>query len=400
MNGSDKDLIVIGAGIQGATLALALAERGVGSTILERGPLPLSGASLRNEGKLHLGFVYALDRSGRTTAAMVEGALTFTPLLERWCGELDWRSSRSDRFVYVAVNGGLAGPDELEVHYEAVMAEIERAGRDLGFLYLGDQSIGTVSRGRGPAPGVRDGVAGAWFETPERSVDPRMICTALARAIADEPLIELRTGHRVTGARRVASGFALDVLTPSGPRSLEATQVVNCSWESRLGLDRQALGEAPDACYRVKHQVMVRGPGASAFRPLTLVQGPYGDLVPWPGGDVYISWYPVGRTHFGDSPADELLPDPGVASSTLSEMSRLVPGLGRFRVIDHAPSHIVAAGTSDIEDPSSGLHFRSRTGVTGSDGWWSPDSGKLTTAPLASERCAALITGGQARLQG
>ncbi|MBK5109877.1 MAG: FAD-dependent oxidoreductase, partial [Thermoleophilia bacterium] len=121
MERTSEDLIVIGAGIQGVTLALALAERGVGSTILERGPGPLSQASLRNEGKIHLGFVYALDRTGRTTAAMVEGALTFTPLLERWCGEMDWRANRSGRFAYVMIDGGLAGPGELEHHYELVM---------------------------------------------------------------------------------------------------------------------------------------------------------------------------------------------------------------------------------------------------------------------------------------
>lgn len=393
MERTSEDLIVIGAGIQGVTLALALAERGVGSTILERGPGPLSQASLRNEGKIHLGFVYALDRTGRTTAAMVEGALTFTPLLERWCGEMDWRANRSGRFAYVMIDGGLAGPGELEHHYELVMEEIDRAAGELGCRYLGDDSMPEVHRGRGPAPGLREGVSSAWFETPERSVDPRMICGSLSRALAEEPLIELRTGHDVRGVERVRSGFSLKTATPSGPVAFEASRVVNCSWENRLGLDRQALGEAAEACYRVKHQVIVRGGGSSALTPLTLVQGPYGDLVPWPGGDVYISWYPVARTYFGDRPANDLSPDPAVAEATLAEMTRLVPGLAGFRVVGHGPCHIVAAGSSDIEDPSSGLHSRSRTGVAGSDGWWSPSSGKLTTAPLASERCAAEITG-------
>ncbi len=389
---SSEELIIIGGGIQGAAVALALAERGVRSTILERGSQPLKAASLRNEGKLHLGFVYALDGSGATTKAMVEGALAFTPLLERWCGELDWASNRSERFAYVAVDGGLACPDQLEIHYRAVMSEVERVAGEIGCFYLGDESMTDVARGRGPAPGLRNGVAGAWFETPERSVNPRMICDVLAEAITREPKIELLTGHEVTGVERDRSGFLLDVVTPSGRGRIGTSRAVNCSWESRLGLDRQALGEAAEGCYRVKHQVIVRGGDASGLRPLTLVQGPYGDLVPWPGGDVYISWYPVARTHFGRVPADDLSPDPGVASATLQQMIRLVPGLAGFSVFDHGPCHIVAAGTSDIEDPSSGLHSRSGAGVVGSEGWWSPDSSKLTTAPLAAERCAALIT--------
>jgi glycine/D-amino acid oxidase-like deaminating enzyme len=386
------EVTIIGGGIQGATVALALAERGVSSTILERGPKPLGAASLRNEGKLHLGFVYALDRSGATATAMVEGALTFTPLLERWCGELDWVPNRSDRFAYVAVEGGLADPDELELHYQAVMAEIGRVADELGCHYLGDESMTDVVRGRGPAPGLRNGLASAWFETPERSVDPRMICDTLAGAIADEPRIELLTGHEVTGVERDGAGFLLDADTPSGRVRIGAPRVVNCSWESRLELDRRALGEAARGCYRVKHQVIVRGGDASGLRPLTMVQGPYGDLVPWPGGDTYISWYPVARTHFGDQPANSLASDPAVAAATLEQMARLVPGLAGFSVSDHGPGHIVAAGTSDIDDPSSGLHSRSHAGVAGSDGWWSPNSSKLTTAPLASERCAALVT--------
>ncbi|MFM8527875.1 MAG: FAD-dependent oxidoreductase [bacterium] len=56
-----SDTLVIGGGIQGSTLALALAEKGVRSAIVEAAPAPLGRASLRNEGKIHLGFFYALD---------------------------------------------------------------------------------------------------------------------------------------------------------------------------------------------------------------------------------------------------------------------------------------------------------------------------------------------------
>jgi glycine/D-amino acid oxidase-like deaminating enzyme len=98
-----REMTIIGGGIQGTTLALALAGRGVSSLIVEKEDRLLSQASLRNEGKLHLGFVYALDPTGLTTGAMVEGALTFSPLLERWCGELDWRSGSSKGFGYVVM---------------------------------------------------------------------------------------------------------------------------------------------------------------------------------------------------------------------------------------------------------------------------------------------------------
>ena len=131
--------VVIGAGVQGLTLALALAGRGIATLVLDRRSEPFRGASLRNEGKLHLGFVYALDDSGRTTSEMVEGALNFTPLLERWCGEIDWKANRSQRFAYAVMEDSLAAPSELESHYEAVSTAIEQAGREYGLSYLGDE---------------------------------------------------------------------------------------------------------------------------------------------------------------------------------------------------------------------------------------------------------------------
>ncbi len=390
--------IVIGAGMQGMTVALALAERGVRTLVLEAAERPLLGASLRNEGKIHLGFVYALDRSGETARVMAKGALSFTPLMERWCGDLDWAGNRSDRFAYVVMNGGLSTPAELEAHYENVMTEVDRAAEEFGSRYLGDDGLSVVRQGSGPAPGLRPGLSNGWFETPERSVDPRMLCAVLARAVTDDPLIEVRTGHRVTGVTRGESGFKLSLEGSSAPPAIEATQVINCSWESRHSLDAEALGGSPRANYRVKHRILVRGSGEHTLVPVTMVQGAYGDLVPWPCGDVFVSWYPTARTYFGDVPATEMEPDPEVANRTLDELKKLVPGLDGFKVVDHGPCHIVAEAHTDIEDPASGLHSRVPRMAEGNLGWWSLSGGKLTTAPLASERCAALITGDDARI--
>ncbi len=138
--------------------------------------------------------------------------------------------------------------------------------------------------------------------------------------------------------------------------------------------------------------MIVRGGDAGSLRPLTMVQGPYGDVVPWPSGDVYVSWYPVSRTHFGDAPAGRPKADADVARRTLQQIALLIPGLTESRVVDHGASYIVAEGETDIEDRGSGLHSRIPDAITESHGWWSLSSGKLTTAPLASERCAALMT--------
>ena len=46
---------VLGGGLQGCCTALALAERGINVTILDRNNSLMSRAAVANEGKIHLG---------------------------------------------------------------------------------------------------------------------------------------------------------------------------------------------------------------------------------------------------------------------------------------------------------------------------------------------------------
>ncbi len=389
-----EESVIIGAGIHGVSTALALASRGRRSLILEAAASPFQGASVRNEGKLHLGFVYALDRSGETTRAMVEGSLAFAPLIERWCGPVDWESMRSDEFGYVVMGNGLVDPDQAEAHYESVLAEIEKVAVSLGSNYAGvDLGDAAIRRHNGVFPGMADGHSNCWFETPERAIDPRVLATRIVDAAADEPLIEIRSGHRVVQAERLESGFALEVETGSGRCAVETENVVNCAWDGRSALDQMVVEDLPAPNFRVKHHVIVRGGDTTGIVPATLAQGPFGDLVLWPNDDVYISWYPVARTHFGDRPEGDLRPDRRLADQVHEVIQGMFPALAGFSLADYGPCFIVADGQTDINDPASRLHTRVGAEHSEFQGWYSIRSTKLTTAPLAAERCAAAITG-------
>lgn len=388
--------MIIGAGIHGISTALALASRGRRSVILEAGPAPFTGASVRNEGKLHLGFVYALDRSGSTNRAMVEGALAFAPLVERWCGEIEWAGFRSDRFRYVAMEEGLVGPDRVEAHYETVLDRLERSAPSYGRNYIGVDPTGAeIIRREGVLPGMAEGHSACWFETPERAVDPRALAGCFTAAADRESLIAIRTGSRVSHARRLESGFSLQVETASGTRELEAETVVNCAWEGRPHLDAMILEDDWKGVFRIKHQVLLKGGDPAGIPTATLVQGPFGDVVVWPNGDVYISWYPEARTHFGERHDQSLRSDDRVARKVHEVMVRLFPALEGFSLASHAPCYILAEGRTDIDDRESELHRRLGAEFVEHGGWWSIRSSKLTTAPLAGERCAARITGTQ-----
>ena len=72
--------------MQGCRAALALAERGaeVNSTKTMR---LLSRAAVANEGKIHLGYMYAGDPPLSTAKTMMTGALSFAPSSNLYLGQ-------------------------------------------------------------------------------------------------------------------------------------------------------------------------------------------------------------------------------------------------------------------------------------------------------------------------
>lgn len=75
---------VLGGGLQGCCAVLALAERSARVTLFDKNDALLSRAAVANEGKIHLGYMYAGDPTLSTAKTMMAGALAFAPFLERY----------------------------------------------------------------------------------------------------------------------------------------------------------------------------------------------------------------------------------------------------------------------------------------------------------------------------
>src|SRR5262249_13554236 len=75
---------VLGGGLQGCCVALALGERGVEVVLFDKNDALLSRTAVANEGKIHLGYMYAGDPTLSTAKTMMTGALSFAPFLERY----------------------------------------------------------------------------------------------------------------------------------------------------------------------------------------------------------------------------------------------------------------------------------------------------------------------------
>src|SRR5216684_3388552 len=110
---------VLGAGLQGACVALELASAGIDVDLYDRNDACLTQASSHNEGKIHLGYVYANDPTLRTARTMVQGGIRFASLLRRWLGSEIDKIPVSSPVCYAVHAESLLGVVEVERHLRA-----------------------------------------------------------------------------------------------------------------------------------------------------------------------------------------------------------------------------------------------------------------------------------------
>jgi hypothetical protein len=194
---------------------------------------------------------------------------------------------------------------------------------------------------------------------------------------------------------------------PEGVRTERYDHVVNASWENLLAIDASA-GIAPVAewLFRVKYFLRIRGAQAIAnTSSVSVVLGGFGDVVRYANGDLFLSWYPVGRRGLScdvTPPAWPLpLGEPAASelrTSTHQELCRIMPWLSNLSPSVVASSEvkggiIYALGRTDVDDPVSLLHQRHQVGLRSFGRYHTVDTGKFTLAPLFAKITAERIMG-------
>ena len=406
------EVAVLGAGLAGAGVALELAARGIQATLVERDELAMNRASLRNEGKIHLGLIYANDTTGRTARLQLSGALRFSSVLRRWLGDRVDELTVSSPFIYVIAIDSVASVEHIESHYAAVQSMYEQAIRDDGSLdYLGRRPQKLVRRCEQAtfARFFTTRLFSAAFQTEEVAIDPAELAPLVRSALAGNCNIRFLPRHNVVSVQRVPDGFRIEGSGVDGAWELHAAQVVNALWEERIVIDHSVgIEPLPGWVHRLKYRVIAKLPPTLHGAPsATMVLGPYGDIVVRSNGSAYLSWYPGGMRGWSKSIAPprawerfcrgELTEAEraNVVQSIVPALDAWFPTIGSAFPILVDAGVIVAYGDTDVHDRHSALHDRTRIGVASVDGYHSVDPGKLTTAPifalLAAERVAASI---------
>lgn len=408
---------MIGGGIQGVALALELAGRGVTVELFEARAAPMQEASRENEGKVHLGFVYANDASLATAQLMWRGAFAFATSLRRWL-ERDVAPLAIERpFFYVVHRASLIDAALLGERYAAISRDIAEAAagrRDAD--YFGRREVSSMRRldDHEAAGRVDQAVASAVFESSEVAVDPVVVADLLAARVLADPGIHVRTSARVVSAELGGRGVFLSWEAGSPPeqrRTEDYDQVFNCAWAGRLIIDA-TLGIRPARAWSFRRKYFLRVPNGVLDRPVdptTIVLGPFGDIVQYASGELFLSWYPAGcrgiETGLAPTPADDstLVPARRAAmvEAIVFELGRIVPDLrGRAAQIaaqaDLRNGVIFALGATDIDDRHSLLHQRRDVGVRSFGPYHTVDTGKYSLAPLFAREMADRVTAGWA----
>jgi glycine/D-amino acid oxidase-like deaminating enzyme len=403
----------LGGGLQGCCIALALAARRIPVVLFDRNDRLLSRAAIANEGKIHLGYMYANDSTGATARMMMQGALAFAPFFERRLGVPAASLALSRPAAYVVHRDSQRSVEEVTRYLAAVHALLHEASEGRRDAYFGRELSADLRKWSDAEreTAFDPKIALAAFDSPEVAIDPVALAELVRRRLADEPLIEVRLAHDVTSVDDDGGGFAVSVATADGLQRERFDHVVNALWDGRFAVNEKR-GVRPNRpwLHRLKYGVSFRLPKSTALPPsATFVSGPFGEVVSYDDGLTYLTWYPVclramsgevAPPHWETYPPEPLRSE--LLEGTLRAMAQFVRSLrdieiGELEDVIVKGGVIVAWGATDIYDPASELHRRFEIGVTSTGGFHSVDPGKLTMAPYFADICATRIAGDSLR---
>ena len=317
---------MLGAGIMGSSTALFLARRGVRVTLFDAASAAFAGASRSNEGKIHMGYLYAADPSLDTARRLLPGGLAFKDLTEELIGSAIDPAISPDDDAYAIHRGSVVGVDETARYYDAVSALVRSHADACRYLVPAARPHPIpLTKGELDA-GYDTGLIVAGFRVPERSVSTEWIAGRFVAALAAEPRIEQRLQTRVRGVRGGDGTLEgpLFVDTDAGVDG-PFDAVVNALWEGRLEIDA-GLGLPLPATwsYRFRLSAFIRTTRPVHVPSTVVATGPFGDVKNYTGRDLYLSWYSSGLLAEGGG-----ITAPEVPAVAEGEGARLVGEISR-----------------------------------------------------------------------
>ncbi|MDH3733920.1 MAG: FAD-binding oxidoreductase [Gemmatimonadota bacterium] len=209
MSANTSDVVVIGAGINGASCAWHLASRGLTVTVLERDAAPAMGSTGRSAAGVRVQF---------TTAANIKLSLYSLPVYREFAERYGWDIGYQDIGYLLLVPG-----EKWADHLKSVELQ---------------QSLGAPVEVLDPAeaqrhiPFATEGLAGATYGPWDGVIDPHMVTHAWV-SMGRELGVSYRMNSSVTAIERRSNRWELT----SGGETFECEHVVNAAgaWSGEVG---------------------------------------------------------------------------------------------------------------------------------------------------------------------
>lgn len=390
-------------------MALELAANGVQVDLFERGDCCFGRASSHNEGKIHLGYVYANDSSRQTARLMARGAVCFQSLMRRWIGDAIDRVPASAPFYYAVHRESLLGIEQVEEHFADTQRILLEESNGHGIEYFGSDYRETPTR-------LSDGECARHFDpravqaayrTAEIAIDSEVLGSVVGEHLANERRLCCHLRSEVRAVTPTDGSVTVAYETRGHRFARQYDHVVNTLWDGRLAIDLTAGVPAPRPwLLRTKHFLRMRTPrNGSSLPTTTILLGPFGDIVSYANDETFLSWYPVSMTEISSAlepsrRSSELNAEAGarMREKILAGLAEIIPAAGRIpsESLDSCrvkAGVIFAWGTTDITDRASGLHERFAVGPVSHGRYHSVDTGKLTLAPYFGKMVADRILG-------
>lgn len=396
MKGKNGELriAILGAGIMGCSLALFLARKGARITLIDEASAPFSGASRWNEGKIHLGYLYAGDPSLATARRLLTGGLAFGKLVEELLDSELTAAVSQDDDIFLTHRDSVVDAESMSAYFDKV-SELVRQHPDAHRYFDGL----TTARSTKLTPlELKDVTASpdivAGFRVPERSIRTNWLADRFIGAIAAQPLIEPLLNTRIQRVINRDDEWQI-VGVPLVRESFDV--VINALWHGGPAVDA-ASGFAhlqDPVSYRYRLSLFLRSERQCVLPNAVVAVGPFGDIKNYNGHDLYFSWYPAGLVVSTEGVDPRVLPIDAemkaqVATGILRSLQEYFPQVTLIAqeaaTLGVAGGWVVAQGKGSLDDPASSLHRRDRFGITRFGSYYTIDTGKYSTAPWLARR--------------
>ena len=397
---------IIGTGIQGCTIALQLQKRGYHINLIDQSPEMYRQASLNQEGKIHLGFIYAMDFSHKTAQKMLTDAMMFAPVMDKLIRKkIDWEKLKSKKFNYLVSRTSMLSPDFLTNYYTAVEEHYQLLLTDDRLHYLGKRPKRLFNVSKATSGYFNSDQIQSVFNTEEYAVDPVRIRQIFMEELRSQPQIKCLLNHQVTGITQDESGYTTWSQGPDKTIEIKSDIIINAAWSGKRSIDAfMGIKDESIWTHRLKAGFIFRPPVRKNIPSFSIVQGSYGDYVEYPHNNyVYYSWYP--DCMLGQS-SELAIPDywqqicegnfekgvfNSIAEKSLQALKMILPDIDLGNPTSVRAGIILARGYRSINDPESELHLRADPPVKVQQGYFSINTGKFTSAPNNSEKLMELI---------